>query len=166
MAVMTATPGADRRDLGGGPTQLRIRLVDDHELVRGGIRAMPAASLMAGAAGYVLSRSRAANRRARFARWAPFRVCLTRRWPAPCWSGYAETNTCSRTRNWRDSRRRRKNPGPRGWREVERRDWNGDVPCRKTVKTYVSSIQEKLEVARRAEAAGYLAGHSGKPIYW
>ena len=33
----------------------------------------------------------------------------------------------------------------------------------KTVKNYVSSILEKLEVARRAEAAAYLARHSSKP---
>jgi DNA-binding NarL/FixJ family response regulator len=33
----------------------------------------------------------------------------------------------------------------------------------KTVKNYVSSILSKLEVARRAEAAAYLARHSGTP---
>ena len=33
----------------------------------------------------------------------------------------------------------------------------------KTVKNYVSSILSKLEVARRAEAAAYLARHSGIP---
>jgi DNA-binding NarL/FixJ family response regulator len=35
----------------------------------------------------------------------------------------------------------------------------------KTVKNYVSSILEKLEVARRAEAAAYLARHSGEPTF-
>jgi DNA-binding NarL/FixJ family response regulator len=35
----------------------------------------------------------------------------------------------------------------------------------KTVKNYVSSILEKLEVARRAEAAAYLARHSGEPHF-
>jgi two-component system response regulator DevR len=33
----------------------------------------------------------------------------------------------------------------------------------KTVKNYVSSILSKLEVARRAEAAAYLARHTGTP---
>jgi DNA-binding NarL/FixJ family response regulator len=33
----------------------------------------------------------------------------------------------------------------------------------KTVKNYVSSILSKLEVARRAEAAAYLARHTGMP---
>jgi DNA-binding NarL/FixJ family response regulator len=33
----------------------------------------------------------------------------------------------------------------------------------KTVKNYVSTILSKLEVARRAEAAAYLARHSGNP---
>jgi two-component system, NarL family, response regulator DevR len=33
----------------------------------------------------------------------------------------------------------------------------------KTVKNYVSTILSKLEVARRAEAAAYLARHSGTP---
>lgn len=33
----------------------------------------------------------------------------------------------------------------------------------KTVKNYVSSILSKLDVARRAEAAAYLARHSGTP---
>lgn len=33
----------------------------------------------------------------------------------------------------------------------------------KTVKNYVSSILQKLEVARRAEAAAYLARHTGTP---
>jgi DNA-binding NarL/FixJ family response regulator len=33
----------------------------------------------------------------------------------------------------------------------------------KTVKNYVSSILSKLEVARRAEAAAYLARHAGTP---
>jgi two-component system, NarL family, response regulator DevR len=33
----------------------------------------------------------------------------------------------------------------------------------KTVKNYVSTILSKLEVARRAEAAAYLARHSGSP---
>ena len=33
----------------------------------------------------------------------------------------------------------------------------------KTVKNYVSSILSKLEVARRAEAAAYLARHTGDP---
>jgi DNA-binding NarL/FixJ family response regulator len=35
----------------------------------------------------------------------------------------------------------------------------------KTVKNYVSSILDKLEVARRAEAAAYLARHSGEPTF-
>ena len=35
----------------------------------------------------------------------------------------------------------------------------------KTVKNYVSSILEKLEVAQRAEAAAYLARHSGEPTF-
>jgi len=35
----------------------------------------------------------------------------------------------------------------------------------KTVKNYVSSILEKLEVARRAEAATYLARHSNEPTF-
>jgi len=35
----------------------------------------------------------------------------------------------------------------------------------KTVKNYVSSILEKLEVARRAEAAAYLARHAGDPTF-
>jgi two-component system response regulator DevR len=35
----------------------------------------------------------------------------------------------------------------------------------KTVKNYVSSILEKLEMARRAEAAAYLARHSGEPTF-
>jgi len=33
----------------------------------------------------------------------------------------------------------------------------------KTVKNYVSSILSKLEVARRAEAAAYLARHTTTP---
>ncbi|HKQ00695.1 MAG TPA: DNA-binding response regulator, partial [Actinomycetes bacterium] len=33
----------------------------------------------------------------------------------------------------------------------------------KTVKNYVSSILSKLEVARRAEAAAYLARHTTPP---
>ena len=33
----------------------------------------------------------------------------------------------------------------------------------KTVKNYVSSILSKLEVARRAEAAAYLARHTNLP---
>ena len=33
----------------------------------------------------------------------------------------------------------------------------------KTVKNYLSSILSKLEVARRAEAAAYLARHTGTP---
>jgi two-component system, NarL family, response regulator DevR len=33
----------------------------------------------------------------------------------------------------------------------------------KTVKNYVSSVLTKLEVARRAEAAAYLARHGGPP---
>jgi two-component system, NarL family, response regulator DevR len=33
----------------------------------------------------------------------------------------------------------------------------------KTVKNYVSSILSKLEVARRAEAAAYLARHTTMP---
>ncbi|HSO93950.1 MAG TPA: LuxR C-terminal-related transcriptional regulator, partial [Candidatus Dormibacteraeota bacterium] len=33
----------------------------------------------------------------------------------------------------------------------------------KTVKNYVSSILSKLEVARRAEAAAYLARHTNTP---
>ena len=33
----------------------------------------------------------------------------------------------------------------------------------KTVKNYVSTILSKLEVARRAEAAAYLARHTGTP---
>jgi DNA-binding NarL/FixJ family response regulator len=35
----------------------------------------------------------------------------------------------------------------------------------KTVKNYVSTILDKLEVARRAEAAAYLARHSGEPSF-
>ena len=40
----------------------------------------------------------------------------------------------------------------------------GDVGlAEKTVKNYVSSILAKLEVARRAEAAAYLARHTTPP---
>jgi len=37
---------------------------------------------------------------------------------------------------------------------------SGLAPAEKTVKNYVSSILSKLEVARRAEAAAYLARHT------
>jgi two-component system, NarL family, response regulator DevR len=45
---------------------------------------------------------------------------------------------------------------------------NGEIGTRlklaeKTVKNYVSTILSKLEVGRRAEAAAYLARHSGTP---
>ena len=54
-------------------------------------------------------------------------------------------------------------PHPRRRRSHEPGDRRRAHLAEKTVKNYVSSILSKLEVARRAEAAAYLARHTTTP---
>jgi hypothetical protein len=75
----------------------------------------------------------------------------------------AGASTCSATRSWPASLLRRgaswpgsPTTGPMA-RSARSSAW------RETVKDYVSSILSELEVARRAEAAAYLARHTTQP---
>ena len=69
-----------------------------------------------------------------------------------------------RTRSSRGCRRRRNG----SWTLVADGRTNKEIGdelklAEKTIKNYVSSILSKLEVARRAEAAAYLARHTTTP---
>ena len=122
------------------------------------------ASIMAGAAGYVLKQIQGGDLvrgiRTRRRRPEPARPG---RDAAACWTACAGASTC-RTRSWRCSRRRRRRSWP--WWPRARptaRSARELFLAEKTVKNYVSSILGKLEVARRSEAAAYLARHTSTP---
>jgi hypothetical protein len=84
-------------------------------------------------------------------------------WPRGCWTGCARASTCSRTRSWPACRPRRS--GSSGWSPRATPTVRSPVswawPRRRSRTT--SSILAKLEVARRAEAAAYLARNTTLP---
>jgi DNA-binding NarL/FixJ family response regulator len=122
------------------------------------------ASIMAGASGYVLKQVRSGELVRAIRAVGAGDSLLDPAVTTPCSTGSARGSTCCGTRGSPGCRRRRSGSctliaDGRTNKEV------GDELklAEKTVKNYVSSILSKLEVARRAEAAAYLARHTTMP---
>src|SRR5918996_3742228 len=166
-------------------------LVDDHEVVRQGIRALLEAareiraarpdtkvvmltsfaddealfaSIMAGAAGYVLKQVRGGELVRSVRTVAQGGSLLD-----PAVTGAVLERLRKGKHLLKDERLARLSPQEeRILALVADGKTNGQIGdelhlAEKTVKNYVSSILSKLEVARRAEAAVYLARHTGTP---
>src|SRR6266508_1675449 len=161
----------------GGP--LRVMLVDDHEVVRGGIRALLEgadglvvcadddallASIMAGAAGYVLKQIGGGDL---------VRAIHTVGRGESLLDPAVTAGVLDRLRSGRLTVKDEKLARLSAQEErvlslVAAGRTNRQIGeelhlAEKTVKNYVSSVLTKLEVARRAEAAAYLARHGEPP---